>query len=349
MNRSLRRVLCCVVTILVCNVCTLLAGDPVSSAQAIVWGGNSTELSGIAVWTNAANAVHGNVNTTWGLGLLVDGSIITWGADTFDQTTDKPIGSNYTYVNAGWTHGIAIDGSGTVVEWGEPNAGAWALDDWTNLRPAALIAKTATKVAAGDNHSLALSSDGHVYVWGGRASATNYADTWSNVVDISSTWYSWMALLDDGTVRCVGEALGSDVGAVTPPQVLTNGTKTVTYIATSPSYFAAVDSLGQGYIWGWDGATTPTYAITNINQTELTNLAAIAVGRWHVIGLHPDGTVSAWGTNDYNQLDVPETATNIGYIASFYTLNLGIEKAPTATSTNRLRTTTIRAGNVTGP
>ena len=44
-----------------------------------------------------------------------------------------------------------------------------------------------------------------------------------------------------------------------------------------------------------------------------TGFVAIATGGWHALGLKADGSIVAWGLNDYGQCDVPEP--NEGFIA----------------------------------
>jgi len=48
----------------------------------------------------------------------------------------------------------------------------------------------------------------------------------------------------------------------------------------------------------------------------LSNLVAIAGGRYHSVGLRNDGRVFAWGQNIFGQTNIPPQATNIVAIAA---------------------------------
>ena len=52
--------------------------------------------------------------------------------------------------------------------------------------------------------------------------------------------------------------------------------------------------------WG-DGGTT-TQRTTPVQVSGLTGVTAIAVGAYHSLALKSDGTVRAWGYNEYGQL-----------------------------------------------
>ena len=77
-------------------------------------------------------------------------------------------------VAAGDRHCLALRGDGTVVAWGDNNAGQ------TNV-PASL--NNAIAVAAGTDHSLALRNDGTIVAWGEQ---TNVPAGLSNVVFIAA-------------------------------------------------------------------------------------------------------------------------------------------------------------------
>lgn len=62
---------------------------------------------------------------------------------------------------------------------------------------------------------------------------------------------------------------------------------------------ARVDAIGlkPGSVWEWDSKT-----LESSQKGGLTNIAAVSVGRIHSLALRKDGTVWAWGRNDYGQL-----------------------------------------------
>ena len=69
-----------------------------------------------------------------------------------------------------------------------------------------------------------------------------------------------------------------------------------------------VPALGQddGAIVGWgDRVVVP--------QSALSGLIGVAAGGDHSLGLKADGSIAAWGWNDYGQCNVP--APNSGFVA----------------------------------
>jgi hypothetical protein len=50
--------------------------------------------------------------------------------------------------------------------------------------------------------------------------------------------------------------------------------------------------------------------------SDSTNLVAVAGGRWHTLGLRPDGTVIAWGGNSYGACEVPPGLSDVKAIGA---------------------------------
>ena len=141
-------------------------------------------------------------------------------------------------------------------------------------------------ISIGSDHSLAVKSDGTVWAWGSNSSGqlgdntitnsyipvqvkdetgTGYL---SNVVSVSSGGSSSFALKDDGTVWAWGDEGISGL--------LGNGTSLDSYL---PIQVHNTD--GTGY---------------------LTGVTAIATGNNFTVALKDDGTVWAWGYNNYGDL-----------------------------------------------
>ncbi|MCL1983769.1 MAG: hypothetical protein FWG58_00020, partial [Methanomassiliicoccaceae archaeon] len=146
---------------------------------------------------------------------------------------------------------------------------------------------TEPMVAAGGAHSLALKSDGTVWAWGWNAQ------------------------------RQLGDGTGTERS--TPVQVkgpggtgyLTN----VIAIAAGGNHSMALKEDGTVWAWGYDlygqlgdgdsgGAdkSTPIQVKGQDGTGYLTDVKAIAAGNMHSIALKSDGTVWAWGWNQYGGL-----------------------------------------------
>ena len=57
----------------------------------------------------------------------------------------------------------------------------------------------------------------------------------------------------------------------------------------------------------------------------LTNVVAIAAGYFHSLALRTNGTVVAWGANDYSETNVPVDLINVVAVAGGYLHSLALE------------------------
>lgn len=144
--------------------------------------------------------------------------------------------------------------------------------------------KNAIDIAAGDIHSMILKKDGTVWCCGGNFSGqlgnltnensfypvlTKYKDgkIFDNVIKITAGWDFSVALKKDGTVWAWGDNKYGQIG---------DGTR------TNKNYPVCVKgSKGIGF---------------------LKDIVDIKAGAFHVLALSKDGTVWAWGDNEFGQL-----------------------------------------------
>lgn len=192
------------------------------------------------------------------------------------------------------------------------------------------IIKTKPLVAAGILFSLGLRSDGTVWGWGNNRYASLGKSTYypysytpvkifgiSEVIGLSAS-YHVLALKTDGTVWSWGSSLNGALGTGTVaflgmPPTQVNGISGVSAVAAGEGFSAALKSDGTVWSWGGDEAlqlgdgSNGTASSTPVQATGITNAKAIAVGGLHTIALLQDGTVMAWGNNEYGQLG---TVTN---------------------------------------
>ena len=92
---------------------------------------------------------------------------------------------------------------------------------------------------------------------------------------------------------------------------------------------AGDNSLGQGCVFAGS-----------------TNLIAVAAGNWHNLGLHADGTVSAWGNDSSGQCDVPAALADALAIAAggYHSLALRANGAVVAWGADDSGQTNVPAG-----
>jgi len=227
-----------------------------------------------------------------------DGTVWTWGADSSGQLGDGTVGSpdssatpaqvpglaNVIAIAGGANHSLALKGDGTVWTWGNDTYGQ--LGDGTvgspdfRATPAQVSGLTGiTAIAASGTHSLALKNDETVWAWGSDEHGQ----------------------LGDGTV-------GSPDLRATPAQVA--NLSGVTAIAAGGAHSVAVK--GDGTVWAWgndgwgqlgDGTVDNPYArATPAQVTSLTGVTAIGAGFLYTVALKGDGTVWAWGRDQFGEL-----------------------------------------------
>ncbi|MES2934666.1 MAG: hypothetical protein V4805_14400 [Pseudomonadota bacterium] len=133
------------------------------------------------------------------------------------------------------------------------------------------------QIAAGYFHNAALKNDGSVWTWGyngfGQLGNGNTTDTstpiqvgnLSDVKAIAAGFFHTAALKNDGTVWVWGD---------------------------------------NGYAQLGIGPSSLAYTATPVKVLNLSGVTAIAAAGGHTLALKADGTVWAWGWNDYGQLGI---------------------------------------------
>ncbi|PYU34560.1 MAG: hypothetical protein DMG31_05865 [Acidobacteria bacterium] len=181
---------------------------------------------------------------------------------------------------------------GTVWAWGFNQNGQLGNGTYTTTSPYGIDTPGTisgltgvTAIAGGYLYSLALKSDGTVWAWGwnpyGELGNGTYTDSntpvqvsgFTGVTAIAGGFEHALALKSDGTVWAWGlQSLGE----------LGNGT--------------------FGSPFGFTGSNTPVQVLGPGGAGYLTGVTAIAAVGFHSLALKNDGTVWAWGHNQYGEL-----------------------------------------------
>ena len=267
--------------------------------------GSTHDYGQVIIPASATNVVAIAGGDDHSLALRADGTVIGWGRNNQGQTNSPASATNAVAIAAGGWFSLALRTDGTVVGWGQ-SPGSFTSS--TNV----------VAIAAGYHHGLALRADGTVVGWGlNNYGQTNTPSSATNVMAIAAGDNHSLALRADGTV--VGWGYNGD-GQANSPASATN----VVAIAAGSWHSLALRADGTVVGWGgngWGQATgvpnivypnSSTGIVTVAGQT-LTNVVAIASGRYHSLALKADGTVVGWGNNSDGQTDTP---------AGFSTLNL---------------------------
>ena len=147
------------------------------------------------------------------------------------------------------------------------------------------------QIATGAGHTVALRYDGTVWAWGYNANGELGNGGTANI-------YSPIQVL----------------GGATGKQYLED----IIQIAAGSNYTLALRKDGTVWAWGYNGngelgnGTTTTSRVPVQVQgetagTELRNIVAITAGYYSSFALRRDGTVYAWGYNNYGQLGISTT------------------------------------------
>lgn len=275
-------------------------------------------------------------------------------------------GKTVTSVAAGQLHSAALCSDGTVATWGDNTYGQLG-DGTTTLRTApvavnttsgvsALFGKTVVAVSVGENHSLALCSDGTLATWGWNSDGQLGDNTTTNrsvpvavntasgvsalfgrtVVAMAAGNRHSLALCSDGTVVAWGFSNHGQVGDNTTTSravpVLVNTAsgvsalfgKSAVAISCGVDHSLALCSDGKVVAWGGnsfgggqlgDGTLTDRYVpvavSTGSGVSALFNktVVAIAGGGYHSLALCSDGSLAAWGNNNEGCLGDNTTTT----------------------------------------
>jgi len=239
-------------------------------------------------------------------------------------------------VAAGGDHIVALRNDGTVWTWGSNWKGQLG-DGTTTTRNTPVQVQNlsnVTAVAAGADHTVALRNDGTVWAWGcgnyGQLGNGNFWDSGevphyrtrpvqtqnlNNVTAIAAGGDYTVALRNNGTVWAWGgnfsEMGGTISESAVPVQVQNfNNVTAIAVGGDSNSGAHAVALRSDGTVWTWganwadqlgnDPGTA--HRATPAQVPNLNNVTAVAAGNLHTAVLRSDGTVWAWGFNDWGQL-----------------------------------------------
>ncbi|WP_019030842.1 RCC1 domain-containing protein [Salinispora arenicola] len=282
--------------------------------------------------TTVTAIAAGNEHT---LALTSTGTVLAWGRNRFGQLGDEtntsrvtpvtvslPPNTTITDIAAGHSHSLAITSAGTALAWGGNGAGQ--LGDGTTTdsnKPVAVnlpSGTTVTAIAAGEGHSLAVTSAGTALAWGNNFRG-QYGD-------------------------------GTNTSSNTPVTVSPPTGTAFTAVAAGEDHSLAVTSAGTALAAGdnlygqlGDGTNTSSNTFVTVSLPPSTTITAIAVGRFHNLGVTATGTVLAWGINIDGQLgdgtttnrntpqavDLPVSTT----VAGGFGHSLALAAPPTSTTT----------------
>jgi uncharacterized repeat protein (TIGR01451 family)/fimbrial isopeptide formation D2 family protein len=255
-----------------------------------------------------------------------------------DPTAVKPQAAHgcFIAVAAGGSehgHSLALRDDGTVWAWGDDSSGE--LGDGNPGSNSAVPVQVlgpggigglsnVVAIAAGSYHSLAIKSDGTVWTWGDGPGGISPGPFYypaqvpglSGVVAVAGGADFDLALKNDGTVWAWGDGfygeLGIGPGGITgskvPVEVKAPPGTIFKAIAAGALFAVAVDSGGTVWTWGDNshgelgeppgGMALLPRKVLQLDGTPLTDVTAVAAGKFHSLALKKDGMVWAWGSGE---------------------------------------------------
>ncbi|MDP4089847.1 MAG: hypothetical protein Q8930_11330 [Bacillota bacterium] len=309
----------------------------------------------------------------YNLALKKDGLVLGWGKNNLKQLgeiagttvltpTVIPDLTNITMIAAGNGHCAALNSSGNILAWGYNmfcQAGTGSFDTKSRALKIDNISNVKS-VAVGAGHRLALKNDGTVWAWGcngyGQVGDGTKEDKYTpiqvngltDIVQITARGITSYALKSDGTVYGWGSdldyQLSATYGEYLSPIKLA-GISNVKKIAAGEDFILFLKN--DGTVWGQgnnsegelaaDGYSLYYDSPVPIMIPGLTGITDIAAGRFHALALKNDGSVWAWGYNDYHQLGADTTYTrntvpvkagidNVAYVSAGYDNSAAIKK-----------------------
>ena len=182
-------------------------------------------------------------------------------------------------------------------------------------------------VSAGYQHSAAIKSDGSLWAWGdnsygqlGDGAAKSYGKNPPNpdpvkimddVAHVSAGVWITMAIKTDGSLWAWGGGSEGQIGdgareiRNSPVKIMEDAA----YVSVGGAHVTAIKTDGSLWAWGWNrrgqignGAVMDAYSSYSSPVKIMDGVSAVSAGDEHTIAIKTDGSMWAWGKNDYGQI-----------------------------------------------
>ena len=269
-----------------------------------------------------------NDGTVWAWGYNRFGQLGYAGADSHVPVQVMPL-AGIRQIGVGGNSSFAAGSDGTVWAWGSNHYGERGVgsDVPHSPTPVQVPGASGTRVLrAGLWHAMALKDDGSIVAWGNNSEGelgTGHIASAPAPVPVASlgtvtatalSRTSGYALRGDGTVVAWGDNEWGQLGdGSTTSRSAPAPVRNLAGIRElAGGYLHAIAAAEDGSVWSWGadffgqlGGGTTNVSVgrtTPARVQNLTGVSRIAAGLDHNLALKSDGTVWAWGWNDYGQL-----------------------------------------------
>ncbi|WP_160295188.1 putative Ig domain-containing protein [Geobacter sp. OR-1] len=287
------------------------------------------ELSGITAIAAAKGSLYGVGNHS--AALRNDGTVWTWGANSFGQLGDgstesrsKPVEvagiSNVSAISCGEQFTVALKTDGSVWSWGYNGYGQ--LGDGTSTArttPAQVSGLTnVVAIAAGGNHALALKNDGTVWTWGRNNQGQLGSGTTTN--NLTPTQISGLT----GIAR-IAAGMTHSVAIRQIPLTIASSSLHEGEVGLPYSQMLAANGGMAPYTWSSTG-NLPSGLTLNALTGELSGTpAAAGTSSITITVTDSNGTITSKQLSIivYGQLSISPAAFSDGVIGSPYSQSIG--------------------------
>ncbi|MFE8605203.1 RCC1 domain-containing protein [Archangium violaceum] len=271
-------------------------------------------------------------------------TVVVRAEDAVGHVAESSVSFHFgSLVSAGGLHGGAVHG-GRLYTWGQNTQGQLGQGDTTaRTTPMVVDLSRVASIAFNSNSSLAVREDGTVWTWGANASGqlglgtppvegqTRTPDTvarnrptqvpgLTDAVSGALGFSHSLVLKADGTVVAFGKNNNGQLGDGTTTDrdypVPVRGLTDVVKLAGGSQQSVALTRDGSVWVWGnnnfgnlGQGTEDSEAHAEPARVPGLSSVVDIASGRDHVLALHADGTVSAWGLNASGQVGNGESGS----------------------------------------
>ena len=291
------------------------------------------------------------VNDRFTMALKSNGTLWAWGYNLVGQLGDgtnfdslEPVqeitsATNWRTVAAGYQHAVAAQSDDSLWTWGWNSSGQLGDGTTDNKNTPNYVGDAIRrwmKIAAGEMHTIATMTDGTLWAWGYNADGQlgDNSTVNRNVpvqeysrgfdwIEVAAGLYHSVALKSNGSLWAWGLNNYGQLGdntTITKHAPVREYTNAEDWVAVTAGDYHTVALKSDGTLWSWgsneygqlgnNSTVNSSVAIQEYYQD--TDWVAVAAGINHTLALKSDGSIWAWGHNEYGQLGIGSTIdTNI--------------------------------------